>query len=134
VSTGVGAWTSTLDVASNTGDVIRFASTDLRSLFDSSVLADRHVHVEIFDEHINLSIVAERSKQIPVNRSVLDAHHRLIAEADAQHDNSNCRYWAFPAPTLAISRTLPVSESNTRRVSWLRSTPVRRTNFAPSGY
>ena len=82
VASGWG-WATALEVDAVDGDHISFASTDLRRLLDSPVMAGRHSHTEMLDPDIKLTIVADRPDQLPRDRTVLDTHRRLIAETDA---------------------------------------------------
>lgn len=76
-------WATSLDAEAADGGRISFAPTDLRRLFDSPVMAGRHAHTEILDPAVTLTVVADRPDQLPCDQAVLDAHRRLIAEADA---------------------------------------------------
>ncbi|MDP9086503.1 MAG: peptidase M61 [Pseudomonadota bacterium] len=77
------AWATSLAAVATDGDRVTFGLTDIRRLLDSPILAGRHVHTEALDPTINLTIVSDREDQLPQNAAVLDAHKRLIAEADA---------------------------------------------------
>jgi predicted metalloprotease with PDZ domain len=76
-------WATALDAEITDSERISFAPTDLRRLLDSPVMAGRHVHVEILAPAIRLTIVADRPDQLPCDPAVIDAHRRLITEADA---------------------------------------------------
>jgi predicted metalloprotease with PDZ domain len=72
-----------LDVEGMKDGRIAFVPTNVRRLLDSPVMAGRHVHTERLDAAITLTIVADRPEQLPRDQAVLDAHRRLIHEADA---------------------------------------------------
>lgn len=76
-------WACALEQADIEDEWIRFASTDLRTLINSPLLAGRSTRRISLDERIHLFLTADRNDQLPVASAPIDAHRRLVAEADA---------------------------------------------------
>lgn len=77
---------SALPVAAREDDRIQFANTDLETLIDSPVYAGRYATSLILDPKsggVRLNVFADSSDLLPKTEAQVDAHRRLVAEADA---------------------------------------------------
>lgn len=76
------SWACSLDQRDLVDGVIRFDPVDLRTLIDSPLLAGLHTSRVTLGNQVDLFVAADRTDQLPAASRQIDAHKRLIDEAD----------------------------------------------------
>jgi predicted metalloprotease with PDZ domain len=119
--------TTQLDVASRRGSTIRFAPVDLEVLIDSPILAGRTFRRfelgSIGGAPVHLDVVADSAKSLDAAPAAIEAHRRLVAEADRLFGPPPFRRYGF---MLGLTREMGdigtehlASSENTRSPDYL---------------